>query len=153
MCPLDGRVEDHSHVLKRCYFSAFMPDTVRNALGLVQGGGQSVEPSRLLLEEAQLSLQCTQGLALLAGLWAQWKLRCEVKYQRTQATLHNFVALWVSILEGWRGQRNMPCSRADLHYLIGQLQTWGESGSMFQRVPTAPTAAPKPSVKPDPVKL
>ena len=39
LCPQCGRVEDHAHTLKRCYFSAFMFDTVRKAFGLAQGGG------------------------------------------------------------------------------------------------------------------
>ena len=45
LCPLDGRVEDHRHVLKNCYFSGFMFDTVRKAFGLVQreGGGAGTE--------------------------------------------------------------------------------------------------------------
>ena len=59
LCPQCGRVEDHAHTLKRCYFSAFMFDTVRKAFGLAQGVGAAVEPSRLLLEEPLLSLQTT----------------------------------------------------------------------------------------------
>ena len=38
LCPQCGRVEDHAHTLKRCYFSAFMFDTVRKAFGLARGG-------------------------------------------------------------------------------------------------------------------
>ena len=51
---LDGRVEDHSYVLKRCLFSAFMSDMVRKGFWLAQGEGRQVEPSRLLLEETHL---------------------------------------------------------------------------------------------------
>ena len=112
-----------------------------------------MEPNRLLLEDTQLSLQCTQGLVLWARLRAQWHIRCAVKYQRTPATLHDFVALWVNVLGGWRGERNMCYSRVDLHHLISQLHAWGQSRSMFQRVPTAPTTAPNPSEKPDPLQL
>ena len=110
LCPQCGRVEDHAHTLKRCYFSAFMFDTVRKAFGVAQGVGAAVEPSRLLLEEPLLSLQTTQGLVLWAGLRAQWKLRCEVKYQHRQVSLEDFVAVWVGVLESWRGERNMSCS-------------------------------------------
>ena len=67
MCPLDGRVEDHQHVLKRCFFSGFMFDTVRKAFGLVSWEGGSMEPSRLLLDAPLLSMQTTQGLALGRG--------------------------------------------------------------------------------------
>jgi hypothetical protein len=104
---MDGRLEDHRHVLKNCYFSGFMFDTVRKAFGLVQREGGALEPSRLLLDEPLLSLQSTQGLVLWAGLRAQWRLRCEVKYQRQQVSLHDFVALWVAGLESWRSERNM----------------------------------------------
>ena len=49
LCPLDSKVEDHTHVLKNCYFAAFTFDTVRKAFGLAQGEeGGAVEPSRLL---------------------------------------------------------------------------------------------------------
>ena len=34
LCPQCGRVEDHAHTLKRCYFSAFMFDTVGKAFGV-----------------------------------------------------------------------------------------------------------------------
>ena len=54
----------------------------------------------MLLEELHLSLQCTSVLVLWAGLQAQWKLLCEVKYQRRVMALHDFVALWLGILEG-----------------------------------------------------
>ena len=69
-----------AYVLKNCYFSAFMFDTVRKAFGLVEWEGRRLEPSRLLLEESAVSLQCTQGLVLWA-LKAQWKSRCASKYQ------------------------------------------------------------------------
>ena len=78
LCPRDGRVEDHPHVLKRCLFSGFMFGAVRMAFGLAEGEGGGVEPSRLLLDEPQLTLQCTQGVVLWAGVRAQLKLRCEV---------------------------------------------------------------------------
>ena len=54
LCPLYGRVEDHSHALKNCYFSVVMFDTVRKAFGLVREGDRCVEPSRLLLNESLL---------------------------------------------------------------------------------------------------
>ena len=57
MCPLDGRVEDHQHVLKRCFFLGFMFDTVRKAFVLVPWEGGSMEPSRLLLDAPLLSMQ------------------------------------------------------------------------------------------------
>ena len=41
-CPLDGKVEDHAHVLKKCYFPAFTFDTVQKAFGLAQGPGGGV---------------------------------------------------------------------------------------------------------------
>ena len=148
MCPLDGRVEDHQHVLKRCFFSGFMFDTVRKAFGLVSWEGGSMEPSRLLLAAPLLSMQTTQGLVLWVGLRAQWRLGCEVKYQRQQVSLHDFVALWGAGLESWRGERNMSCNRADLQHLIVQLQAWGESRVMFQRTPGAPTTARKPAAQP-----
>ena len=150
LCPQCGRVEDHAHTPKRCYFSAFMFDTVRKAFGLAQGVGGAVEPSRLLLEEPLLSLQTTQGLVLWAGLRAQWKLQCEVKYQHRQVSLEDFVAVWV---ESWRGDRNMSCSRADLRHLIAQLHSWAEHKTMFHRAPQAPTTAKQPSARPDPLKL
>ena len=153
LCPQCGRVEDHAHTLKRCYFSAFMFDTVRKAFGLAQGGGGAVEPSRLLLEEPLLSLQTTQGLVLWAGLRAQWKLRCEVKYQHRQVSLEEFVAVWVGVLEIWRGERNMSCSRVDLRHLIAQLHSWADHKTMFHRAPQAPTTAKLPSARPDPLKL
>ena len=98
---LDGKVEDHAHVLKNCYFSAFMFDMVRKAFGLVSWEGATLEPSRLLLDHAAVSLQTTQGLTLWAALKAQWQLRCAKKYQHQhqQATLHEFVAVWAGILE------------------------------------------------------
>ena len=48
LCPLDGRVENHEHVLQHCMFSTFMQSTVRKAFGMVDAGGVKVEPSRLL---------------------------------------------------------------------------------------------------------
>ena len=135
LCPQCGRVEDHAHTLKRCYFSAFMFDMVRKAFGLAQGVGVAVEPSRLLLEEPLLSLQTRQGLVLWAGLRAQWKLRCEVKYQHRPVSLEEFVAVWVGVLEIWRGGRNMSCSRVDLRHLIAQLHSWAEHKTMFHRAP------------------
>ena len=152
LCPMDGRLEDHRHVLKNCYFSGFMFDTVRKAFGLVQREGGALEPSRLLLDEPLLSLQSTQGLVLWAGLRAQWRLRCEVKYQRQQVSLHDFVALWVAGLESWRSERNMSCSRSDLQHLIAQLQAWGESRTMFWKAPQAPTTAHTPSTQLDPLQ-
>ena len=89
---------------------------------------------------------------LWAGLRAQWRLRCEVKYQRQQASLHDFVALWVAGLEGWRSERNMSCNRSDLQHLIAQLQAWGESRAMFWKAPKAPTTAHTPSTQLDPLQ-
>ena len=81
-CPLDGKVEveDHAHVLKNCDFSVFTFDTVRKAFRLVEWEGRRLEPSRLLLKESAVSLQCTQGLVLWAALKAQWKIHCASKY-------------------------------------------------------------------------
>ena len=130
-----------------------MFDTLRKAFGLAQGVGAAVEPSRLLLEEPLLSLQTTQGLVLWAGPRAQWKLRCEVKYQHRQVSLEDFVAAWVGVLESWRGERNISCSRVDLRHLIAQLHSWAEHKTMFHRAPQAPTTAKLPSARPDPLKL
>ena len=152
-CLQCGWVEDRAHKPKRCYFSAFMFDTVRKAFGSAQGLGSSVEPSRLLLEEPLLLLQTTQGLVLWAGLRAQWKLRCEVKYQNRQVSLEEFVAVWVGVLERWRGERNMSCSRVDLRHLIAQLHSWAEHKTMFHMAPKALTTAKLPSARPGPLKL
>ena len=43
---------------------------------------------------------CTQGLVLWAGLKEQWKPHCEVISAKVSDLRW---ALWVSILEGWRG--------------------------------------------------
>ena len=102
-----------------CTCSPFVFDTVRRAFGLVQCEGRQMKPSRLLLDEP---VQCTQGLVLWAALKAQWKLPWAVKYQRRSVTCDEFVALWPSILEGLRGERDMSCSRVDPHHLIAQLQ-------------------------------
>ena len=45
LCPLDGTVEDQAHVLKHCFFSAFMFDTTRRVFG--QCEVRQVKPSRL----------------------------------------------------------------------------------------------------------
>ena len=152
-CPLDGRVTDHAHVLKNCSFSAFGFDTVRKAVGLVDREGTKVEPSRLLLDRPEISLRTTHRLVLWAALKAPWKIRCAAKYQHQKAALEDFVALWAGILERWTGERNMWCSRADLHHLIAQLHGWCESRSMFRRAPTAPTTAVKKSQKVDALHL
>ena len=89
---------------------------------------------------------------LWAELKAPWRVRCDLKYQRQKVSLESFVALWLSILEGWRGCCNMSCNRADLHHLITQLQGWFVSKTMFKQVPTAPTTAAKPAAQVDPVK-
>ena len=73
-CPLDGRVEGHTHVLKNCFFSSFLFDNVRRAFGLAEWGDRKVEPSRMLLDEPLISLRTTQGLVLWAGLKAQWRV-------------------------------------------------------------------------------
>ena len=101
--------------LRTVIFQHFMFDTVRKAFGLVTWEGVTVEPSRLLLDHPAASLQTTQGLTLWAALKAQWKLRCAVKYQRQQASLEDFVALWAGVLEKWRRERNMCYSKVDLH--------------------------------------
>ena len=64
-------------------------------------------------------------------------------------TRHDYVAMWVGVLEGWRGERNISCNRADLRHLIAQLQGWCESETMFIRAPTVPTTAAKPSAQQD----
>ena len=43
MCPLNGWVENHAHVLKNCHFSIVVFDTVRWAFGLVTSGRRQVE--------------------------------------------------------------------------------------------------------------
>ena len=58
--------------------------------------------------------------------------------------LQYFVALWMGILEAWTGEKNLSCSRADLHHLLAELQGWFELATMFQRKPAAPTTAAKP---------
>ena len=45
LCPMDGRVENHIHVLRHCWFSPVMHDTVREAFGLVEASDRKVEPS------------------------------------------------------------------------------------------------------------
>ena len=65
LCPLCSRLEDHTHVLCHCRFSAFVLDTVRKAFGLVQSEG-CVEPSRLLLEEP--CCRCKPHRDLCCGL-------------------------------------------------------------------------------------
>ena len=70
---------------------------------------------------------------------AQWKLRCEAKYQCKAVTLHDHVALWLSVLEGWRGERNMSCNRADLQHLIMRLHGLCESKTIFIRFILTPT--------------
>ena len=72
LCPLDGWVENHEHVLRHCLFSPLLFDTVRQALGLVALGSRWGELSRPLRDEVLLSLATTQGLVLWAGLKAQW---------------------------------------------------------------------------------
>ena len=47
LSPLCNRLEDHTHVLRHCRFSAFVFDTVPKAFGLVHREGGGVEPSRL----------------------------------------------------------------------------------------------------------
>ena len=54
---MNGRVEDHAHVLKNCFFSPFVLATARRAFGLAQMGGRQIEPSRLLLDEPDISMQ------------------------------------------------------------------------------------------------
>ena len=65
-----------------------------------------------------LSLQSTQGLVLCVGLEVQWKLRCDAKYEWRGATLDDFIALWCSIFETWKGEKKMSCISAGLHHLI-----------------------------------
>ena len=51
-----------------------------------------------MLEESEL------GVGSSGHAEAQRQLRCEVKYQCWSVTLDDFVALWVSIFEGWMGE-------------------------------------------------
>ena len=48
MCPLDGRVENHEHVLRHYHFSSVLFDIVRKAFGLVGTDSKLIAPSRLL---------------------------------------------------------------------------------------------------------
>ena len=127
LCPLDCRVEDHAHVFRHCFLSAFMFDTIRWAFGLVTHDGGTVEPSRLLLEHSLLSLTMTQGLVLWAGLKCPWGFRCRAKYQHLPPVLDEFVAGWAAILQRWRSERDMSCSRQDVQHLIRQLESWFEN--------------------------
>ena len=53
------------------------------------------------------------------------------------------MAIWLSILEGWRGVPNMSCNGADLHHLVTQLRGLFESKTMFRRAPAPLTTAAK----------
>ena len=65
--------------------------------------------------KTKVSTECTQGLVLWAGLKAQRKIRCEVKYRCQTAPLDSFVALGLCILEGWGGFPSISCHRSDQH--------------------------------------
>ena len=95
-------------MLRKCFYSPLMFDTVRLAFGLVQWEGRQVKPSHLFPEKSGLLMQCSQGLVLWVGLKAQWKMHCEVKFQRQKVTVDSFVVLWLLILEGWRSNGPPP---------------------------------------------
>ena len=76
----------------------------------------------------------------------------QVKYQCMAVTLDNFVALWLSMPEGWREECNMFCSRVDLHHLVSQMQGRFKSKTMFKRSATAPTTESKPAAAADVLK-
>ena len=63
-----------------------------------------------------------------------------------------FMAIWLSILEGWRGCPNVSCNRADLHHLVTPLQGWFGSKTMFCRALAPPTMAARPSAHVDPLQ-
>ena len=64
LCPLDSKVGTHEHVFRHCFFSPFLFDNVRRAVGLVPTPSGAVEPSKLLHEHPLLSLTTTQELIL-----------------------------------------------------------------------------------------
>ena len=61
LCALDGRVGNHEHVMRHCWFSPLVFDAVRRAFGLVITDSRQVEPNRILREEPLLSLTIAQG--------------------------------------------------------------------------------------------
>ena len=61
--------------------------------------------------------------------------------------LDEFVAGWATVLQLWRAEKNMSCSKADLHWFVGILDRWFENllmPSIFKCLPKAPTNANPP---------
>ena len=108
LCPLCRKHEDHEHVLRHCRFSALCFDTVRNAFGLVQREGGSVELSHLLFDEPLLSPSRSQGLVLWAALNARWT--CAVR-RGTRTPPRPWMTLWPRGWEFWRYRAISHCPR------------------------------------------
>lgn len=81
-CPIDGCVEDMAHRLKHC--TALIPwiAFIRKVFGMVFWNGQFYEPSRLIVDEPQLSISCVQGLLMWLGCRVLWVLRCDVIFRK-----------------------------------------------------------------------
>ena len=74
---------------------------------------------------------------MVAGLKAQWSVRCEARFQGETPSLDDLVARRVGALEVWRAEKDLSVSRVDLQHLIEQLHLWFEGG-MFQPRQPAP---------------
>ena len=124
LCPLDGLVEDHHHVLKACQFLQVPLSILRQCLSPVYHEGSLVEFSRLCYEYPLLSLSCSQGLLVWKVLRTLWVFRCAVMFRGQHSHVIPFMASLLEALQWWMKQEALAVPNGMVRHFLRGVEAW-----------------------------
>ena len=104
-------MEDHEHRLKKCTYLDVPFQLVRAMFKRVKLDGKVVDPSRMCLENPELSLRTTQGAVLWTAIHALRNYRCEVQFGKQKLDAKKYLATWLVNLREWANGRGCRWKR------------------------------------------
>jgi hypothetical protein len=123
-CPLCGGEETHAHRHKQCRMLTPALEVIRASLPAEKRDGSRIEPSRVLVDQKEASLQSVTGLVMWTACETLWRVRNDVLFGHEIADPQVFMGRFYGDMAAWLRLPGGPLTEKQINAVRAGVASW-----------------------------